>query len=103
MKRAIVITALLGACGISEERAEDQWSAFVEEHNECTDVSECAIVYPGCPLGCYEAVAQEHVSEAQTEAQRIIDKYERGGRACAYSCAEAPSLVCENQRCGFAE
>ena len=96
------LASLVFGC-VSEEGAERRWSNFGGEHNGCETLDDCAVVYPGCPLGCWDAVATEHVDDANAKAEEIIKSYERGGRSCAYSCLAAPPLVCDDGTCGFGE
>jgi hypothetical protein len=88
---------------VSEERTQEKWDEFVADNNACASADDCAIVYPGCPLGCYTAVSADRRSAAEAKAASLIDGYERSGRACDYSCLEPPPLVCDAGHCGFGE
>ena len=101
MPRWFALLALVGC--VTEQGIQDRWDAWVEDHGACEVPEDCAVVYPGCPLGCYEAVAAEHAAEAEEVADRLIRRYELGGRACAYDCVEAPPLTCDAGTCGFAD
>lgn len=93
--------AVLGC--VTEEGIQEDWDDWVADHNACATADECVAVYPGCPLGCYAAVASEHEAEAVDHAESLVNRYERGGRACAYSCVEPGALACIDGACGFEE
>ncbi|TNE85913.1 MAG: hypothetical protein EP330_23530 [Deltaproteobacteria bacterium] len=99
--RLLPFLVLVGCA--SEASVQARWDAFVDEHASCDTVDDCAVVYPSCPLGCYEAVSADAVDEANAEADRLIRAYERGGRGCDYDCDIEPALTCDAGRCGFAE
>ena len=89
---------LLVACA-TEEGIQARWDSFVEDHRACETAEDCVLVYPGCPLGCYEAVAAEHAEEAEVYADRLIGRYEAFGRSCAYDCVEPPDPTCDAGAC----
>lgn len=103
MRRPLLLAVITLASCVSEETVERRWTAYVEEHNSCETPDDCVIIYPGCPLGCWEAVAAEYETEAQEKAEKLIKQYERGGRACAYGCVSPGPLVCEQNRCTIGE
>ncbi len=75
-----------------------KWDTFVEAHSACADVSDCALVYPGCPLGCASAVSAEHAAEAEAYADELVSAYQAGGGGCVYDCA-AFALACTAGQC----
>lgn len=93
----------LAACAISAEKANQEFEVFLQEHQACELPGDCAVVYPGCPLGCYALVAAEHAAEAEDLAERLIDRYEAAGRACDYDCIEQPPVICDAGTCAFEE
>lgn len=97
MRLALALAAL-GGC-LSEDRAQDRWEAWVAEHATCEQPEDCAVVYTECPLGCFTAVNVEFVDEAERVSDRLIDRYEVGGRACVYSCLPAGPVDCEAGAC----
>jgi hypothetical protein len=99
MRHYLVVLGLLGLSCLSEERASDRWDAWVADHSSCVEDSDCALVYPGCPLGCASAVKASYVDEAQAKADKHIRRYERGGRMCDYKCIGASGPVCVDSRC----
>lgn len=96
------LALLLFACGCaapSEDEIRAEFATFVDEHNACDDVSECTLIYPGCPLGCYVPINVESAEDAKAKAKALIDDYESGGSGCAYSCIGETPLACRNHRC----
>jgi hypothetical protein len=90
---------LCAGCWVSESRLDDAWALFVDDHNGCDVAEDCALVFPGCPLGCFEAVSVAHRDEAQAYADRLVRRYERGGRACDYDCMAPAPPRCDAGRC----
>ena len=97
------LALLLFVCGScaapSEDEIRAEFDSFVGSHNACDDVSECTLIFPGCPLGCYVPINVESADDASAKAKALIDDYESGGRGCAYNCIEATPLACRNHRC----
>ena len=98
-----IFPAVTAVSCVSEEGAERRWQRFVDDHNSCETVDDCVVVYPGCPLGCWEAVSAEHEDAAIKKAEKIVKSYERGGRACAYGCVSAGELSCNSGICELGE
>lgn len=99
MRHLWVVSVVLFGCGASEQSVSDRWDDYVDEHNTCIDANDCAVVYPGCPLGCFTAVSSDNVAEAEAEAERLVRAYERWGRRCDYDCLPNISPTCEAGRC----
>lgn len=99
---AAALAALLSAaCGPSEEEIKADFASFVDSANRCEIAADCALVYPGCPLGCYAAVRADRAEEAMRYAEELISDYESGGASCQYDCVEPPRLTCVQLRCGL--
>ena len=98
---AAFAAVLLAACGPSEEEIRADFAAFVDSANRCEIAADCALVYPGCPLGCYAAVRADRAEEATRYAAELISDYESGGASCQYDCVEPPRLTCVQLRCGL--
>jgi hypothetical protein len=96
--RPAIAALAVSACAPSSESVEAKWDTFVEAHSACADVSDCALVYPGCPLGCASAVSAEHAGEAEAYANELVSAYQSGGGGCVYDCA-ASTLACSAGRC----
>jgi hypothetical protein len=101
MRRFLALLLLVcGSCAApSEEEVRAEFGSFVEKHNACADASECALIYPGCPLGCYVPINVESAEKAKAKAKELIDDYQSGGQACAADCLEATPLACVNHKC----
>ena len=95
------------SCGDDEPPSEDEiredFARVVARSNSCSDVTECVLVYPGCPLGCYVAVNQSSAADVEERAEELIADYQSAGRSCDYGCREAPPLECTDSRCTLAE
>lgn len=96
--RAIVWLSVLVGCA-SEEAIQEDWDAFVAEHQSCEVAEDCVVIYPGCPLGCFVAVSADAEQEAIDEAEKLISRYERGGRVCMYDCLAAGEPTCDAGVC----
>ncbi len=99
-----ILFGVMAACGLlgcapSEEEVQDEFAAFIASRRGCEQDTDCAVVYPGCPLGCYVAVAEEHVEAVEKKARELVEDYERAGRSCDYDCMEPPEPVCRAGGC----
>ena len=92
---------LLATGCLSDQAAQQQWDAWVDDHNSCSVVEDCVEIYPGCPLGCGTPVSAEYKDEALAKSKKLLAAYEFGGTRCDYDCIESPPLVCEDQVCGY--
>lgn len=99
--RAALVLLLAGCALPSEEEVKDEFEAYVRSANACEQASECVLVSPGCPLGCFVAVRADRKADVERKARELIARYERGGRACAYGCAEPGPIACVERRCAF--
>lgn len=104
---AVVLAALLkgalllcvAGCSPSEEDIQAEWDETVAASNACQSAADCALVSPGCPLGCFAAVNSAKKAEVEARAAELIDDYESGGTACAYSCVAPGPLECTGGKC----
>ncbi len=94
----IVICSLVG-CVPSEEEIQEEFDAFTASRRGCEQDTDCTVVSPGCPLGCYEVVAKEHAAAVEKKAHELIADYERRGQTCDYSCTEPPEPRCNDGQC----
>jgi hypothetical protein len=71
---------------------------LVSEHSSCLRSSDCAVVAPGCPLGCYVAVRRSDVSIVESRARELVAQ---GGPdcRCMYKCPPEPRPSCTNETC----
>jgi len=94
-----VLTSFAAACGASADEVQAEFNAFVADHDDCQAATDCALITPGCPLGCTVALRADAVDEAEALAKDLIDDYERGGTSCAYGCVGSLRVSCTNQVC----
>jgi hypothetical protein len=94
----IVCALAASACAPSEEEIQEEFDEFLSTRNSCSDVSDCALVYPGCPLGCAVGVNKAHAADVKAKAEELIEDYESGGQACAYECLQTEP-ACTACRC----
>lgn len=98
----LVFVALLASGCASEEQLRADFDAHVEESNACVDDAECALISPGCPLGCFAAVRADRLESCEAYAARLVERYELGGASCEYDCIAPGPLRCEEGRCSAA-
>ncbi|HHO53459.1 MAG TPA: hypothetical protein ENK18_21960 [Deltaproteobacteria bacterium] len=84
---------------VSAESLQWEWEAFLLDHQDCVEDVECAVVYPGCPLGCAAAVRADAVDEAEARIAELLKQYERSGRGCSYECVEHTPPACVQGLC----
>ena len=106
MRLTIAFAMLIVSCSSGGDDTQTQaddlkadFDAFVEANNSCATDTDCALVSPGCPLGCYAAVSTTSVDATEAKAEDLVDQYESGGRACNYLCQTPGPVRCEEQRC----
>lgn len=97
MLRILPLIAVFGCATF--DGVERDWDDYVAEHNACELPEDCAVVYPGCPMGCFTAVNAEHATEAQAYAQELSARLQRSGSACDYDCLPHGAPRCESGRC----
>lgn len=104
----IVLGALLAGCALASglvgcAPSADQIQADFDEHvaarGACTVDADCAVISPGCPLGCFVAVRADAAEECEAYARELIASYERGGSRCAYDCVVPGPPRCEAGSC----
>ena len=91
------------SCARSEEDIQQEFDEVIAASNDCSDASECTLVYPGCPLGCFVAVNTSKETEVEEKAAELIKSYESGGRACAYDCIAPGPLECVSGKCAVGD
>jgi len=98
---SILLFLAATACGPSSEQIQSQFQERVDQSQACENVSDCSLIYPGCPLGCYVAVRADLADELSAYAAQLISDYESGGVSCAYGCMEPGELVCLEEVCSI--
>src|SRR5262245_20975372 len=61
----------------------------VSTRNSCEHSTDCAVLTPGCPFGCYVGVARAHASEVEVLAEKLVGHNAPDCR-CMYKCPAAP-------------
>jgi len=97
--RVLLLGALAAGCGASEEEVQAEFNAFVADHDGCQAATDCALMSPGCPLGCSTALRADAVDEAEALAEDLVDDYERSGTHCDYECVGAQRVACTDGAC----
>jgi hypothetical protein len=74
-----------------------EFDKAVAANGACTKSSDCAVLTPGCPFGCYVAVARMHAVEVERLPHELV------GRApdcrCMYKCTARPRASCVRGNC----
>jgi hypothetical protein len=103
-QRAIFIaTFLLSACAPSDEEVQAEFEAEVASSRACQTETDCTVISPGCPLGCWVVINASARTRLEQKARELIEDYESGGARCDYECTEAPALACLAGLCTAAE
>jgi len=69
----------------------------------CTSDDDCTILQTTCPLGCYHAVPKDQLDTLHATADRLLRRYEILHKTCAYDCMAPADVVCQANRCVFAQ
>jgi len=86
------------AC-VSLVDTQREWKSYLDGLPDCDVDADCAIIEPGCPLGCYASVPLDSRSEAEPVAADLVDQYRTGLRPCTYECGPRPMGICDDKRC----
>ena len=98
-RKLFVLVLVLPACSPSEVDIQKAFEERVAQSQHCESASECTLIYPGCPLGCFVAVNVDEADALADYASELIADYESGGVACNYGCIGAPEVDCVEQVC----
>jgi len=79
--------------------ASARWEDRPSKHDDCDADGDCALAYPGCPLGSAAAVMVSDVDEAEAKAERLVNRHERPGRAGEHEGVEMSGVACAAGRC----
>jgi hypothetical protein len=85
-------------CQERNEAIRPAFEKLVSEHNSCLRSSDCAVVAPGCPLGCYVAVRSSDVRIVESRARELVEQNAPECR-CTYKCTPEPRPLCTNGTC----
>ena len=75
-----------------------EFEEIVSAHNQCKKSSDCEVLQPGCPFGCYVAVAKTHLWKVSERADELAASAGHECR-CKYRCRVAPRAVCVHGTC----
>jgi hypothetical protein len=82
--------AAAGSCSSrSEEDIRADFKAYVAAHDQCATVTDCVLVFPDCPLGCYAAVNVGAKDAAEAKAAALVAEYRQDHGTCVYECSAA--------------
>lgn len=85
---------MLASC-VSLVEVQNDWRTYLEQTGTCSVDADCAVIAPGCPLGCYAGVPQGFQAEALGVAAELADRYQQGLRPCEYRCGPEPFATCD--------
>jgi len=68
----------------------------IEVAGYCSEDSDCVVIYPGCPLGCYAAVNRAEVETVEAKIERY---HNQQSNECLYDCAAPTDPWCEAGQC----
>jgi hypothetical protein len=85
-------------CHEKEAALRPDFDESVSEHNACRKSSECAILTPGCPFGCYVGVRNSDLAIVQTRAHDLASQL-GSDCGCMYKCSPPPEASCVHGRC----
>jgi hypothetical protein len=89
-------------CRTRNGKLGDEFRAAVAANSSCRTSSDCDVIpVYRCPMGCYAAVAKEHLDEVRAVANDIKQRLDPTC-ACAYRCVPPPvHSVCRAHKCTF--
>jgi hypothetical protein len=87
-------------CRAKNGKLADEFRAAVASNTSCRTSRDCDVIAVyRCPLGCYAAVAKEHLDAVRA----LADDFKRRldpTCACAYRCMPPPvHSACRNHKC----
>ena len=104
MTRVLLLSVFcIALTGCSAEAIQREFDDFLEDNRSCATPDDCTVIFPGCPLGCFEVVSSDAAQQARDRAAALIRRYEAPGRSCDYDCIETPPVDCVAQTCVFVE
>jgi hypothetical protein len=85
-------------CHEKQAALRPEFEATVSEHNSCKTSSDCSVITPGCPFGCYVAVRAIDVALVESRARELVSRNGSECR-CMYKCTQKPRSSCVHGRC----
>ena len=86
------------ACHQKNAALRPDFDKAVAAHSTCKQSSDCVVLTPGCPFGCYVAVARTDAAEVERLAHELASRIGSDCR-CMYKCSAAPRASCAGGRC----
>ena len=87
-----------GLCQEKNAALRTEFEQAVSTRNSCEQSTDCAVLTPGCPFGCYVGVARAHASEVEVLAEKLVGSNAPDCR-CMYKCPAAPQASCVHGIC----
>ncbi len=95
----LLIAFAVAGCGRSVEEIKTEFEEVVAEAQSCTADSDCVLVTPGCPFGCFVPVHKDRQADVSARAEALREEANGGGASCAYGCIAPPDPVCTGGAC----
>jgi hypothetical protein len=87
-------------CHEKQAAMRPEFDKAISEHNSCTKASDCAVLTPGCPFGCYVGVRSSDLVEVDARVRELV----RGSKSdckCKYKCGPTPRAACVKGKCAI--
>ena len=85
-------------CREKETAVRPEFDKAVSEHNACRKASDCAVLTPGCPFGCYVGVRASDLAVVEARARELVSQIGSDCR-CMYRCTAKPRATCVHGKC----
>jgi cytoskeletal protein RodZ len=80
---------------------ETKYQSAVARSNACQKATDCAVISPGCPLGCWSAVNAANAGQILHVAEQLRNEQKKPIGNCMYKCTAKPEPNCVNGQCTF--
>ena len=87
-------------CHEKQAAMRPDFDKALSEHNSCKKASDCAVLTPGCPFGCYVGVRSTDVAVVESRVRELV---RRSGSdcTCKYKCVGTPRAACAKGKCAI--
>ena len=82
----------------SEDAHMEQFQRMMQQNQACEKDSDCELIMPGCPFGCYAAVSATSKESVQ---KKLADLHKRLSPRCVYRCVGPPTVECRQRSCAL--
>jgi hypothetical protein len=89
-------------CHERQTALRPEFDKAVSEHNTCKKASDCAVLTPGCPFGCYVGVRASDLVVFEARARELVSQIGSDCR-CMYKCTSKPRASCVHGRCAIGQ